>query len=117
MTLHDQEIWLDANISPIIAKWITEQFGWKAKSAQQLALTRASDKEIFDLAKKRGGVIFITKDYDFAKLVHIYQAPPKIILLGIGNCDNRRLWEHLQTSLPKCMELLKNQNHHLVVIA
>ena len=29
----DWDVWLDANISPIIAKWMSEEFGMEVKSA------------------------------------------------------------------------------------
>lgn len=35
---HEWQIWLDANISPIIAKWIRDELGLTAQSAYTLEL-------------------------------------------------------------------------------
>ena len=43
----DWEIWLDCNISPIIAKWLKEKTGWKVQSAYILNLYKLNDFQYF----------------------------------------------------------------------
>jgi predicted nuclease of predicted toxin-antitoxin system len=46
----DWEIWLDVNISPIIAKWISEQTIFTAKSTFTLNHQTLNDLEIYERA-------------------------------------------------------------------
>ncbi len=43
----DWEIWIDTNISPIIAKWMAEHTGLVVKSSYSLSLHYLIDKEIY----------------------------------------------------------------------
>lgn len=89
--LHSWEIWLDANISPIIAKWLAEHIGISVKSSYSLGTTNMLDQDIYDLAKQSGNIILLSKDSDFSELVSRLGSPPKLILLGIGNTNNQIL--------------------------
>jgi predicted nuclease of predicted toxin-antitoxin system len=100
------EIWLDTNISPIIAKWMHDYTGFTVKSSYTLSLHHLTDVEIYQRAKARGNVILISKDADFPELISRLGAPPKLMNLKIGNCDNRKLWELLQPHFKNAYELL-----------
>ena len=50
----DWELWINTNISPIIAKWMAEQTGLVVKSSYSLSLHNLSDKEIYEKAKLQG---------------------------------------------------------------
>ncbi|MEM1059730.1 MAG: DUF5615 family PIN-like protein [Verrucomicrobiota bacterium] len=50
-----------------------------------LGLQTASDREVWDFAK-RGGFCIVTKDLDFLAYSTMEGAPPKVIHLAIGNC-------------------------------
>ncbi len=84
----DFELWLDQNFSPIIAKWLKEETGWKAKSTFILGLNNQSDEIIFNTARQRGNVIILSKDADFAELINRKGSPPKLVNIRIGNCKN-----------------------------
>jgi len=43
----DWEIWLDNNISPIIAKWLADETGWIVKSSYSLQLHFMDDISFF----------------------------------------------------------------------
>jgi hypothetical protein len=43
----DWEIWIDTNISPIIAKWAADVTGLVVKSSYSLSLHHLTDKEIY----------------------------------------------------------------------
>jgi len=98
-------IWIDAQLSPTIATWITDTFGVKALALRDLGLRDAEDVEIFEAAKAKG-VILMTKDSDFVDLVERLGEPPRIIWLTCGNTSNARLRQILSLFLPEALELL-----------
>lgn len=106
-------IWVDAQLSPFIAKWIVDNFpDITAKSLRSLNLNAANDYDIFRLARKAEAVI-MSKDDDFLKLIEIHGAPPKLIWITCGNTSNARLCEILKVSLRQAIDLLNN--HESVV--
>lgn len=102
----DWEIWIDSNISPIIAKWMVDEYGLKAKSAYSLELNKLTDEQIYRRAKDYGKVILISKDADFPALISRLGAPPKLVNIKTGNCDNRKLWEKLKGKIVQITEVL-----------
>jgi predicted nuclease of predicted toxin-antitoxin system len=62
------KLWLDAQLSPEMAVWITEHFGYDAVAVRNVGLRNASDIEIFKAAKQ-ADVVLITKDSDFSHLI------------------------------------------------
>lgn len=102
-------IWIDAHLSPAIAIWITATFDITAFALRDIGLRDADDPEIFEAAKAQG-IIFMTKDSDFADLVDRLGSPPQIIWLTCGNTSNTRLQEILSATLPKALELLQSGN-------
>ncbi len=99
-------IWIDAHLSPAIATWINITFGITALALRDVGLRDAEDPEIFAAARAKG-VIFMTKDSDFADLVDRLGTPPQVILLTCGNTSNARLKEILSSILPTALELLQ----------
>jgi predicted nuclease of predicted toxin-antitoxin system len=83
-------IWIDAQLSPAIAKWIENNFDVTAVALRDLGLRDAEDLEIFNAAKKSGAVV-MTKDSDFVSLLERLDAAPKIIWLTCGNTSNANL--------------------------
>ena len=108
------EIWLDTHISPAIAKWMTDYTGFVVKSSYVLLHNNLDDIVIFQKAKERGNVILISKDTDFGELISRLGAPPKLIGLQIGNCDNRTLWEFIRPEIKECIRLLVNSEIAIV---
>lgn len=98
-------LWIDAQLSPALAPWIRETFGFEAHSARDLGLRDAKDVEIF-LAAREAQAIVLTKDSDFADLLRRLGPPPLIIWLTCGNTSNRKLREILGASLLQALELL-----------
>ena len=62
------KIWLDAQLSPSLASWITLRFGLEANALRDLNLRDALDEEIFQAAAQ-DGIIVMTKDDDFVRLL------------------------------------------------
>ncbi|WP_036481033.1 DUF5615 family PIN-like protein [Myxosarcina sp. GI1] len=100
-------IWVDAQLSPAIAAWISSTFEVTALALRDVGLRDAEDSEIFEAAKTQS-VIFMTKDNDFVDLVGRFGSPPQIIWLTCGNTSNARLREILSATLPKALELLRS---------
>jgi predicted nuclease of predicted toxin-antitoxin system len=82
-------IWVDAQMSPAIATWISSNYAVSAVAIRDLGLRDAEDKEIFEAARQD-------------KL----GAPPQVIWVTCGNTSNARLKEVLTNTLPKALDLL-----------
>ena len=54
-------IWIDAQLSPAIAKWINQEFDFRAIAIRDLGLRDADDAGIFEAARKESAVV-MTKD-------------------------------------------------------
>lgn len=77
-------IWIDAQLSPELARWITETFGLQAHAVRDLGLRDAQDSEIFQAAR-RAEAIVMTKDNDFAMLLERFGPPPQVLWITCGN--------------------------------
>jgi predicted nuclease of predicted toxin-antitoxin system len=95
-------IWLDAHLSPSIARWIAENFGGECASVRDLGLRDALDPPIFAAARAAGASV-MTKDADFAKMVERFGPPPRVIWLRCGNTSNAALKDLLVRELPACL--------------
>lgn len=108
------EIWLDTQLSPVIAKWIIEYTGYVTKSSYSLLLHNLSDPEIYYQARAAGKVILVSKDADFPELISRLGSPPKLIVIKKGNCDNRQLWEFIKPNLIKSLNILTSSDVDIV---
>jgi predicted nuclease of predicted toxin-antitoxin system len=100
-------IWLDAQLSPAIAAWITMQYSVPAVALRDLGIRDATDREI-SFAARASDAIVMTKDSDFVRLLEVNGTLPKIIWLTCGNTSNARLKEILADTLAKALELLQS---------
>lgn len=98
-------VWIDAQLSPTLARWITETFGLQASAVRDLGLRDAKDAEIFQAARQAGAIV-MTKDSDFAMLLERFGPPPQILWVTCGNTSNARLTKILATSLSQALQLL-----------
>lgn len=112
----DWEIWIDTNISPIIAKWMAEQTGLVVKSSYSLSLHYLSDKEIYEKARTQGRIILISKDADFPELINRLGAPPKLVNIRIGNMGSRQLWDRIQAGVVEGVKILMTSDVAVVEI-
>jgi len=99
-------LWLDAQLSPRIARWVSETFGFDATPVRDLNLRESEDEQIFFAARK-ANVIVITKDSDFVELLERHGSPPKIIWLTCGNTSEAALKQILSSALPEAIRLLE----------
>ena len=100
------KIWVDAQLPPTLADWLTNNFGLEADALRDLALRDAQDIEIFEAARAKNAVI-MTKDSDFIDLVCRLGTPPQILWLTCGNVTNRNLRQLLTATLPDALERLR----------
>lgn len=82
--------WLDAQLPPALAAWLSQQFSVEAQALRVLGLRDATDATIFEAARQ-AGVVLISKDSDFVELVSRFGPPPQLLWLTCGNVTNRRL--------------------------
>jgi predicted nuclease of predicted toxin-antitoxin system len=99
-------IWVDAQLPPAIAAWITEHFGIQAAAVRDLGLRDATDRPIF-LAAQQAQVVVMTKDSDFLWLLEELGAPPRVIWITCGNTSNARLKAILDSTLTSAITLLE----------
>jgi predicted nuclease of predicted toxin-antitoxin system len=100
-------IWVDAQLSPAIAAWLSSTFSVEAFAVRDLQLRDAKDEQIFSAARLSNAVV-MTKDSDFLLLLDRLGPPPQVIWLTSGNTSNARLKEILTAVFPKAIELLES---------
>ena len=100
-------IWLDAQLSPALAVWLSGTFGVQSIAVRDLGLREAADRTIF-LAARSASAVVMTKDIDFVRLLMEFGPPPQIIWLTCGNTSNTSLKQILVRALPAAMSLLNS---------
>ena len=85
--------WVDAQLPPSFARWLTQAFGVEAYSLRYIGLHTAEDGDTFDRARRAGDVVLISKDSDFIELIEQRGTPPRMLWVTCGNLTNRRLRE------------------------
>ena len=100
-------VWLDAHLSPRLARWMGERFGVNVFPLRDLGLRDASDEKIY-LAARSSGAVVLTKDADFLKLLDRFGSPPQVIWLTCGNTSEDSLKELLSQHLDQALQLLRS---------
>lgn len=100
-------IWIDAQLSPVIASWLTSTFSVFASALRDVGLRDATDRKIFAEANAIGAVV-MTKDSDFIKLLEELGPPPQIIWLTCGNTSNANLKQILSKTFAQAVSLLED---------
>ena len=100
------KFWVDAQLPPQLAAWLSEQFHVEAFSLRQLGLRDAADAEIFQKSQQQG-VVIISKDSDFVELLSRYGPPPQLIWVTCGNVTNRQLQIVFNKTFASSLELLE----------
>jgi predicted nuclease of predicted toxin-antitoxin system len=108
-------LWIDAQLSPALARWMSETFGVTAHAVRDLELRDAKDLPIFHAAREAGAVI-LSKDSDFVLLLERFGPPPQILWVTCGNTSNARLRDVLRKSFPEARARLE-QGEPLVEIS
>jgi predicted nuclease of predicted toxin-antitoxin system len=99
------KIWVDAQLSPVIAQWITSTYGVDAVAVRALRLRDARDRDIF-LSAREASAVILTKDRDLVDLAIQLGSPPQILWVTCGNTSNTKLKTILTKAWPLAVELL-----------
>lgn len=99
--------WIDAQLSPAIASWITLTFAVTAVPLRDIGLREATDHEIF-LAARSNQAIVVTKDRDFVQLLRKLGPPPQVVWITCGNTAYASLRQTLTSRMPLALQLLKS---------
>ena len=99
-------LWVDAQLPPGLCRWLHSEYGLETVAVRTLGLRDAEDSAIFDAAREAGAVI-MSKDADFAELVHRNGPPPQVLWVTCGNTTNRALRQFLARTLDEGLRLLE----------
>lgn len=99
-------VWVDAQLSPALAPWLTKEFGVEAYSVRHLDLLRAKDPHIFQSARD-ANVVVMTKDVDFVLLQERLGAPPALLWVRCGNTSNAHLRDVLRRTFPAARRMIE----------
>ena len=102
------KLWVDAQISPKLADWISRHYPVEATAVRFLQLHDATDRAIFDAARAAGAAI-ITKDRDFVELLSRLGPPPQVVWVTCGNTSNGCMRPWLADAFPRVFLLLRQQ--------
>ena len=108
-------LWIDAQLSPALARWISETFGVAAHAVRDLGLREAKDLVIFHAAREAAAVV-MSKDSDFVVLLERFGLPPQVLWMTCGNTSNARMRAILLKSFPEARARLE-QGEPLVEIS
>jgi len=100
------KLWLDAQLSPTLAAWMSETFGLEVLTVRDIGLREAHDSQIFHAAREAQAVV-MTKDSDFVDLVERQGPPPQIVWMTCGNTTNSQLKRILLTCFPHAIRLIQ----------
>ncbi|WP_295388010.1 DUF5615 family PIN-like protein [uncultured Thiodictyon sp.] len=103
-------IWLDAQLPPTLAPWLSANFSIDCRAVRDLGLRDADDLTIFHAARAAHDVVILSKDSDFVDLALRLGTPPQILWLTCGNLTNRRLRSLLQEVFADAVALLAGGN-------
>ncbi len=105
---------LDQNLSRYLLDSLCDV--WSGSShVGVLGMGSASDREIWDFSAKNDYII-VSKDSDFVQLVTLFGAPPKIVLLSIGNASTDNILHCLLTNKKNINEFYNNPEEALLIL-
>ncbi|MGH8065220.1 MAG: DUF5615 family PIN-like protein [Candidatus Entotheonellia bacterium] len=93
-------LWIDAQLSPALARWISDTFGVAAHAVRDLRFREAKDLAIFHAAREAGAVV-MSQNRDFVLLLERFGPAPQILWVTCGNTSNIRMREVLRKSFPE----------------
>ena len=96
---------IDGQLPPELARRLTAR-GYDSRHINDTELGEASDRKIWEYAKKQKLAIF-TKDVDFVDLANMVPRGPPVIWIRFGNVGNVWLWSRLEPILPQIVDRLE----------
>lgn len=98
-------VWVDAQLSPRMAQWLSSRFAVEAIPVRDLGLREATDQQIFDTARSARAVV-MTKDVDFVGILERLGPPPQVLWVTCGNTSDVQLREVLGEVFGTALEML-----------
>lgn len=100
--------WLNAQLPPSMARWLSATFGVSVVTLYEVGLRDAQDVEIFEAARTNGdSTVVVSKDQDFVDLVMRLGPPPQLLWLTCGNITNRDLQRIFSQAFSAALALLQ----------
>jgi predicted nuclease of predicted toxin-antitoxin system len=97
--------WVDAQLPPQLADWLSWIFNVEAYSLRDLNLRNAEDEVIFQQARQPN-LVLISKDSDFVEMVLRFGTPPQLLWVTCGNVTNQYLQQIFTKVFPQAQALL-----------
>jgi predicted nuclease of predicted toxin-antitoxin system len=82
---------------------------------KDFSLIESPDSDVWDRAKKESLAI-ISKDDDFVQRSFLFGHPPKVILLGVGNCGTRDLITFIKSKAEIIHSFINESKESLLVL-
>lgn len=105
---------VDENLPPRLVSDLADLFP-RSTHVNLIGLGSAPDTLIWDYAKEHG-FAFLTKDKDFANLSLALGAPPKVILLVIGNCSAAELARVIRNNAVRFSDFENDARRSLLIL-
>ena len=105
---------VDENLPPRLASNLADLFP-ESIHVNLIGLGSTPDSAIWDYAKEHG-FAFLTKDKDFANLSLAWGAPPKVILLLIGNCSAAELARVIRNNAVRFSDFENDGGRSLLIL-
>lgn len=105
---------LDENLSWRLVEKLQPDFPG-TRHTDELGLRGASDIALWDIAR-RNGFMLASKDDDFRQLCLLRGAPPKVLMLAIGNGGNAAVQELLTRHAARIAAFDAEPNESLLIL-
>ena len=104
----------DRNLSPRLLKGLLD-LSPGSVHARDVGLSAASDAALWNYAVERGLVI-ISKDADFRQKSFLLGHPPKVILVGLGNCSTDQIEKSIREFRTDIENFEKNKEASCLIL-
>jgi len=104
----------DEMLAPSLVNRLADLFQ-DSEHVRSVGLKQTPDTDVWHQAKRLGHTI-VTKDKDFANLSLVWGAPPKVILLQVGNCSVQQIEDRIRRDAVLIGEFVANSPKGLLVI-
>ena len=105
---------VDENLPPRLVHDLADLFP-DSTHVSPLGLGSTPDALIWEYAKAHG-LIFLTKDKDFANLSIAWGAPPKVILLQTGNCSTAEIVRIVRNNAIRLTDFENDARRSLLIL-
>ena len=105
---------VDENLPPRVSHDLADLFP-ESIHVSKAGLGSTPDADIWQYAKIHG-FAFLTKDKGFANLSFAWGAPPKVILLVVGNCSTAELVKMIRNNAVRFSDFESDTKRGLLIL-